>query len=131
MKFLDRKQDFLGHIGGDDFIAVFQSEDWHERLSGAIADFNESAKSLYTEAEKIEGGIWAEDRHGISRFFGFTSLYAGVVDSGSAHFRTASDISGAAARARQQAKRESVTIYVSKDVPGTFDDFKDLTALML
>jgi len=69
LKHLDRKLDFLGHVGGDDFLIIFQSLDWFERLTAAIAEFNRTVVALH-DAEAIKsGGIWSEDRHGIKRFF--------------------------------------------------------------
>src|SRR5262249_36729748 len=41
------RADFLGHIGGDDFVVVFRSADWRLRVERAFAEFDRSLASLY------------------------------------------------------------------------------------
>src|SRR5690606_42065631 len=36
---VDPECDFLGHIGGDDFIILFQSADWEARCEGILNAF--------------------------------------------------------------------------------------------
>ncbi|WP_233263124.1 hypothetical protein [Cognatiluteimonas profundi] len=36
--------DFIGHIGGDDFIALFHSDDWENRCHSIVDMFNEAAR---------------------------------------------------------------------------------------
>ncbi|CAJ0859044.1 hypothetical protein R6138_00603 [Ralstonia thomasii] len=60
----DPLRDFLGHVGGDDFLILFQSEDWESRIRTAMADFNRKAVEIYTPADIKAGGINSEDRHG-------------------------------------------------------------------
>lgn len=113
---LDRAIDFVGHIGGDDFLLVFQSKDWHARLCKAIEEFNLAAVRLHDDCAIKAGGIETEDRDGTKRFFPMTTLYAGVVHAQHGPYKTASDVSGAAAAARHQAKKDGVTIYI-KETP--------------
>jgi GGDEF domain-containing protein len=118
---LDPQSDFLGHVGGDDFLVVFQSHDWHARLVRAIEEFNERVKTLYDAAGITAGGIQSEDRHGVRRFFSFIRLYAGVVESDSAGYRNSSEISTAASAARQIAKTQGSDIYCDGLMPKTQD----------
>ena len=101
-------------MGGDDFLVIFQSEDWQNRLHCAISAFNTSVKDLYDSAGIEAGGIHAEDRQGVRRFFPFSKLYAGVVHSNEALYANASEISTAAASARQVAKLHGYDFYTSK-----------------
>jgi len=114
LRHLDSTMDFIGHVGGDDFLLVFQSEDWHARLSEGIAEFNLQAVKLHDEAAVRAGGIVAEDRYGTKRFFPMTTLYAGVVHAQDGPYKSASEVSSAAAAARHHAKKDGVNIYINE-----------------
>ncbi|HKX44591.1 MAG TPA: EAL domain-containing protein [Burkholderiaceae bacterium] len=106
----DAAADFVGHVGGDDFVVLFQSADWRQRCDRMVAEFAERVPSLYDEAARAARGISAEDRHGIERFFPFTALYVGAVRAGDAPFVSAEQVAGAAARAKQAAKRGGLSV---------------------
>lgn len=109
----DPQRDFVGHVGGDDFILLFQSGDWEVRCEALVASFNARAASLYDEAGRAAGGIHAEDRHGVVRFFEFTSLSIGAVRVQHGQFRTAELVANAAAAAKHQAKMNIAGLLVS------------------
>jgi diguanylate cyclase (GGDEF)-like protein len=102
----DPALDFIGHIGGDDFIVLFQSEDWNMRCDRIIRSFDEQAKTLYTPEDQARGGILAEDRLGRSHFHALPTLSIGVVPVEAGIFASHHEISAAAAEAKKQAKRE-------------------------
>jgi diguanylate cyclase (GGDEF)-like protein len=104
MEQCDSQKDFLGHVGGDDFILLFQSADWRERCEKLVADFNERALLLFDEAARLAGGIEAEDRYGVQRFFPCTTLSLGAVAIDSANFSRAEDVANLAALAKHDAK---------------------------
>ncbi|WP_277182256.1 phosphodiesterase [Caballeronia sp. BR00000012568055] len=99
-------RDFLGHIGGDDFLLLFQSEDWRSRASLAIEAFNELVKRFYSAEERLAGGIPGEDRLGRPTFFGFVRLSVGAVCVGPNEARGSAHVSAAAAVAKRMAKEE-------------------------
>ncbi|MCP2820981.1 diguanylate cyclase, partial [Salmonella enterica subsp. enterica serovar Typhimurium] len=43
----DPLRDFVGHVGGDDFIVLFQSEDWQARCERIMARFTAVARGLF------------------------------------------------------------------------------------
>lgn len=85
----DPRRDFIGHVGGDDFVLLFQSGDWQDRCKRAIDDFNLGARALFDEQAMAAGGIEAEDRHGVRRFFAFTTLSIGAVVASPGQFHDA------------------------------------------
>jgi diguanylate cyclase (GGDEF)-like protein len=101
-------RDFLGHVGGDDFLILFQSEDWLERAMGAIHAFNEGAQRFYAPADRLAGGIHGEDRRGNPTFFSFVTMAIGSVrvkpDSDARY--TSEEIASVAALAKRRAKQE-------------------------
>jgi EAL domain-containing protein (putative c-di-GMP-specific phosphodiesterase class I)/GGDEF domain-containing protein len=101
----DAEQDFVGHVGGDDFLWIFQSSDWERRTRSIIDEFAPLALALFDAQAQRRGGIEAEDRHGVMRFFPCTTLSAGAVIVNEGRYRTAEQVANAAAFAKQDAKR--------------------------
>ena len=100
----DLRRDFVGHVGGDDFVVLFQSDDWLNRCERIITSFNANARSLFDDEALKRGGIEAEDRHGVSRFFEFTTLSVGAVPIRPGAFTRAEEVASAAAAAKHKAK---------------------------
>ncbi len=100
----DPRRDFIGHVGGDDFIVLFQSDDWLERCERIVASFDEKAITLFDEEALGRGGIEAEDRHGVMRFFKFTTLSIGAVPIRAGKYTRPEQVASAAASAKHKAK---------------------------
>ncbi|MFM0371450.1 EAL domain-containing protein [Paraburkholderia aspalathi] len=106
----DPTRDFLGHVGGDDFLILFQSEDWKERVLRAIHLFNEGAQRFYAPTDRLAGGIHGEDRRGNPTFFGFVTMAIGCVrveSDGGPSFYSSEEIASVAALAKRRAKHET------------------------
>ncbi len=108
----DPRRDFIGHVGGDDFVVLFQSDDWMDRCEAIVSMFNEKALSLFDEEALRRGGIDAEDRHGVRRFFDFTTLSIGAVPVRPGVFSRAEEVASAAARAKHKAKAQRVGVAI-------------------
>jgi EAL domain-containing protein (putative c-di-GMP-specific phosphodiesterase class I)/GGDEF domain-containing protein len=106
----DPTRDFLGHVGGDDFLILFQSEDWQDRVQRAIHLFNEGAQRFYAPTDRLTGGIHGEDRRGNPTFFGFVTMAIGCVrveSDGGPSFYSSEEIASVAALAKRRAKHET------------------------
>lgn len=108
----DPRRDFVGHVGGDDFVVLFQSEDWLHRCEGIVAQFNDTVQTLYDEADLRAGGFEAEDRHGELRFFPLTTMSIGVKRVRRNQFTRAEQVASAAAEAKRAAKRDGVGVLI-------------------
>ena len=108
----DPRRDFVGHVGGDDFVVLFQSGDWLERCERIVASFNQKALLLFDEEALVEGGIEAEDRHGVRRFFKCTTLSLGVVTVRPGAYTRPEQVACAAAAAKHEAKRSRLGIAI-------------------
>lgn len=101
----DVRRDFVGHIGGDDFIVLMQSVNWTTRCRQALERFDRESARLYTSEDLARGGLLTEDRKGkpVTQPIGALSIGAVVVESGDylLHY----EVSSAAAEAKRQAKR--------------------------
>jgi diguanylate cyclase (GGDEF)-like protein len=107
----DPRRDFVGHVGGDDFIVLFQSEDWETRCHALVETFNREAATLYDSPAQAAGGVTAEDRHGVMRFHPLTTVSLGVVRVNAAAGR-AEDVASAAASAKRQAKQHNLGLVI-------------------
>lgn len=102
---IEERRDFLGHVGGDDFIVVFQSANWADHCGHMIEEFNAQAAMLFDEADRLEGGIEAEDRQGFMQVFPLTTLSIGAVQVRPGCFKNAEQVANAAAAAKHAAKK--------------------------
>jgi hypothetical protein len=74
------RSDFVGHTGGDDFIAVMRSPDWKTRLLELIANFSGAVPSLYAAEHREGAGIRAVDRDGVLRTYPLATLSVAALE---------------------------------------------------
>jgi diguanylate cyclase (GGDEF)-like protein len=101
----DPQKDFIGHIGGDDFIILFCNEDWEQRCKNILDQFAEEIQQYYSNEDRARGGYLSEDRQGKKVFFPLISLSLGVVKSRLKNYYSHHQISIAASEAKKQAKK--------------------------
>ena len=107
---VDPSRDFVGHIGGDDFLLVLGPEDWRKRLNQLLDDFQSQCRRFY-RPEHLEAGCFiAPNRQGIRQEFPLLSLSIGVV-----HLHPAAC---AELDASQLAEMASQAKHHAKNVPG-------------
>ena len=76
---IDPSCDFVGHIGGDDFLLVLGSEDWRKRLNCLQEDFQGQCRRFYRPEHLQAGGFSSHNRQGQQQDFPLLSLSLGVV----------------------------------------------------
>ncbi|MET1077447.1 MAG: bifunctional diguanylate cyclase/phosphodiesterase [Pseudomonas sp.] len=104
---IDSNRDFVGHIGGDDFMLVLASPDWRGRLHFLLENFQSQCRRFY-RTEHLEAGYFTEyNRQGQRQEFALLSLSLGVVklDSGTGARFDAAQLAALASEAKRQAKR--------------------------
>jgi len=101
----DANRDFVGHIGGDDFMVLFQSEDWEERCHAVLAEFEQNVPEFYSLEDRERGGYISEDRQGRKVFYSLMSLSIGAIRVEPRQYYTHHQISTAAAESKRQAKK--------------------------
>ncbi|MGH8780695.1 EAL domain-containing protein [Paraburkholderia sp.] len=115
-------RDFLGHVGGDDFLILFQSDDWQRRVHQAIRTFNEGAQRFYAPADRVAGGIHGEDRRGNPTFFRFVTMAIGCVhvppDAAAMRYGS-EEIASVAALAKRRAKQNESGFELIGDSEGS------------
>ncbi|WP_413700376.1 GGDEF domain-containing protein [Psychromonas sp. KJ10-10] len=78
-KILTDESDFIGHIGGDDFIFITTNSQWKSFCDEILLAFKEWVRHRYLPEDQMMGGISASDRFGQKRFFPMLSLSIGCV----------------------------------------------------
>ena len=111
MEQCDPQRDFLGHVGGDDFILLFQSTDWRGRCERLVNDFNARALEMFDVDARNAGGIQAEDRQGVLRFFPCTTVSVGAIAIDGSKYARAEDVANLAALAKHDAKHAGVGLF--------------------
>ncbi|GAA6169712.1 bifunctional diguanylate cyclase/phosphodiesterase [Sessilibacter corallicola] len=72
-------EDFVGHIGGDRFVVVFERENWQVSCHSIIDAFDNSVNRFYFQEHIDVGGIETHSRQGEMFTFPLVSLAVGVV----------------------------------------------------
>ena len=101
----DEEADFVGHIGGDDFIALFRSADWEERCRNMLERFGADVMSFFNAHDVERGGYVTENRRGEKEFHNLTSLSVGAVPVKPGVFQSHRDIAVIAAESKKMAKK--------------------------
>ena len=97
--------DFIGHVGGDDFILLMRSPDWEKRCNEALQSFANLSVSLVAEEHRRMGGYASEDRNGMMVFHPLVALSIGAVRIGPGQFESHHAVSAAATEAKKLAKQ--------------------------
>ncbi len=101
----DPKLDFIGHIGGDDFILLMQSRDWKARCENAMRSFEQAASLMFKAEHLAAGGYSTEGRDGLVKFHPLPSLSIGATQVAARQFISHHGVSAAMIEAKKMAKQ--------------------------
>jgi EAL domain-containing protein (putative c-di-GMP-specific phosphodiesterase class I)/GGDEF domain-containing protein len=103
---MDVDGDFIGHVGGDDFVALINAPDWEARLGRVLEAFDREVPAYFSPEHVAAGGYHLADRRGEMTFFALTSVSIGVLRVLPGQFRSHVEIGAAAAEAKKMAKTQ-------------------------
>ena len=112
---------FIGHIGGDDFIAIVEEKNVEEICENIIKEFDSKVTSFFTTEDIEKGYIEIENRKGIVEKFPITSISIGVVSIDNGRFKNALEIGEAGAQVKHIAKTMTGSKYVLDRRKGKFE----------
>lgn len=95
---------FIGHIGGDDFIAIVPSAEVDEVCQAIIATFDKEVTKFFTDEDLDRGYIEVANRKGIMEQFPLTSISIGVVIVEKGRFSNILEIGEVGAQVKHVAK---------------------------
>ena len=108
----EKDQNFVGHIGGDDFVAIVEDEEYEEICQNIIAEFDKSIEKYLSDEDVKRGYIEVENRKGIMEEFPLTSISVGVVEVTKEKFKNTLEIGEAGAAVKHLAKTIFGSTYV-------------------
>lgn len=112
----DQECDFVGHIGGDDFMLVLRTAEWQQQLEKVRQRFVQLCNRLYRPEHLASAGFDAPDRDGHWRRHALISLSIGVlaVPADAAGMVDASRLAELASHNKHLAKKQpGFSLYLS------------------
>ena len=95
---------FVGHIGGDDFVAIVPGTNCEKLCQNIISHFDSNVLRYFTEEDVEKGYIEVANRKGIIEQFPLTSVSIGVVVADKGRFKNILEIGEVGAQVKHAAK---------------------------
>jgi diguanylate cyclase (GGDEF)-like protein len=97
--------DFVGHVGGDDFVFLMRSQDWSLRLTAIVEELEASLVNFHSVEHRKAGGLDGVDRDGVERRFPLLSASIAAVEV--ARPVTAEEVADALRKTKRAAKAKA------------------------
>jgi len=107
-------QDFIGHIGGDDFVVMTTPNKIDELCKTIIVTFDSMVPNLYNEEDKKNGFIIAKDRHGDIAKIPLISISISIVSNDKKKIKHVGEIGEIGAELKEYAKSLPGSNYVKE-----------------
>jgi diguanylate cyclase (GGDEF)-like protein len=104
--------DFVGHIGGDDFFIITAPEAAEDIAKKIIADFDKASPKFFEEKDRIKGYIETQGRDSQIYKFGFITISIGIISNLYRDFTHTAQISTLAAEVKGFAKKFNQIKYI-------------------
>ena len=104
--------DFVGHVGGDDFIVITGAESAEEICKKIVEEFDQRSMRFYSEKDRQKGFITGKDRQGQQQTFPLVTMTIAVVTDDGSKFRGPLDMAKKAAELKEYAKTLPGSNYV-------------------
>lgn len=103
---------FIGHIGGDDFIAIICSWDIEKLCENIIRDFDLLALACYEERDLSNGYITAQNRHGVEEKFPLVSVSIAGITNKRREFVNIYALAKESSKLKKKCKQNSGSCYL-------------------
>ena len=103
---------FVGHIGGDDFVAIVSETDDYEKIcQNIIAEFDKGVLKYFNEEDVKKGYLEVPNRKCVVEQFPLTSISIGVVVAHKGRFNNVLEIGEIGAQVKHLAKTTMGSAY--------------------
>lgn len=116
---------FLGHIGGDDFIAIVEPDASEPMAKALISHWDNVITSLYDPEDAAKGFVEVADRKGTLHRYPLVTVSIGIASNSTRTFASHWEASEIAAEMKQFAKREPRSSYAVDRRKGDEDEHED------
>ena len=106
--------DFVGHIGGDDFIVLTRREGAEALCEAIVRDFDAMARQLYDEEDRARGHLLHTDRKGNTVKVPLLSVSIALVTGDSRPLTHPGEVARMGAELKAYAKQFERSIYVKE-----------------
>lgn len=107
-----QENNFVGHIGGDDFVFITNDATIDTVCDSIIKDFDSSVPAFYNEQDRQAGFITAQDRQGNQQKFGLLSVSIGIVSNANQKITHVAQIAEIGAELKKFAKTFGHSVHV-------------------
>jgi PleD family two-component response regulator len=104
--------DFVGHIGGDDFILLSTPEKMEATAAAACSAFDALVPSFYSETDRARGFVVAKDRQGKTREFPLLSVAVGICHNRDRRLAGFAQVAALGAELKKAAKAKTGSAFV-------------------
>jgi diguanylate cyclase (GGDEF)-like protein len=104
--------DFVGHIGGDDFIVATLAARAEEIAQEIMDDFDRNIRALYSPKDLRQGYIETRDRRGVLNRFPIMSISIAIVSNEEHKIHNYAQIGETAAELKRYAKSVPGSVYI-------------------
>jgi len=111
----DNGSDFLGHIGGDDFIIISDPKKTDRICQSIVDEFDRRIMRFYSEKDRQKGFIVGKDRQGNQQRFPLITLTIAMVTDDGTHYKGPLDMAKKAAELKEYAKTLPGSNYVKQE----------------
>jgi diguanylate cyclase (GGDEF)-like protein len=107
----DGSEGFVGHVGGDDFVAVVDPEIAEQVAKRVAAKFDEARAEFYDPDDLQRGYVRMEDRKGVLQDIPLVGMSIGIASSAKRPFAHYGEAVAVATEMKQFAKRQLGSSY--------------------
>lgn len=100
----EESHNFIGHIGGDDFVAIISDMEYEEICQNIILEFDQAILEYYTAEDKKRGYLKVPNRKGIIEEIPLVSISIGIVEVDKGRFNNVLEIGEIGAQVKHLAK---------------------------
>ncbi len=104
--------DFIGHIGGDDFVLITESGDSISLAESIINEFDKGIIQFYSKEDIKNGFIVSTDRNDKIQKFPIMTISIAIIPTNVAHLTHFAEISKRASELKKLAKKNNKSSYV-------------------
>lgn len=109
---LKENKNFVGHIGGDDFVSIIEKDNYDDICKSLISEFDLNVPSFYNKEDVDRGFVEVANRKGIIEQFPLVTISIAVVEIDDALGKTPLQIGEISAQLKHRAKSIIGSTYV-------------------
>ncbi len=107
----ENSHNFVGHIGGDDFVALVSKDNYEAICQNIILEFDQKILDYFSDEDKERGYLEVPNRKGIIEEFPLVSISVGIVEVSKGRFHNILEIGEIGAQVKHLAKSTPGSAY--------------------